>query len=147
MVLALGCQLAIAILGQLFLVDIYNLIAAEHGGPVGASFFTDSLRGLKVFGTICLLSLTGIWLIKLNFLIFFHRLGHKIRVYCIFWRLVLVFTVACGVACYGLVQYPCMFGDIETIFVTCNTNSANRGSYLHVIMTAVLDILSDFASK
>lgn len=144
MVAALACHLAVAVLGQLYLVDMYALISAEHGGPVGSDFFSDALHGLKAFGTMCLLSITGIWLIKLNFLLFFYRLGHQIRVYRILWWAVLIFTVGCGAGCYGLVQYPCMFGDVETVFVKCGSAPYNRQSYIHVIMTAVLDIVSDF---
>lgn len=147
MVAALACHLAVAVLGQLYLVDMYALISAEHGGPVGSNFYSDALHGLKAFGTMCLLSITGIWLIKLNFLLFFYRLGHQIRVYRILWWAVLIFTVGCGAGCYGLVQYPCMFGDVETVFVKCGSAPYNRQSYIHVIMTAVLDIVSDFTSK
>lgn len=147
MVVALACHLAVAVLGQLYLVDMYALISAEHGGPVGSSFFTDALHGLRAFGTMCLLSITGIWLIKLNFLLFFYRLGHQIRLYRILWWAVLIFTVGCGAACYGLVQFACMFGDVETVFVKCGSAPYNRESYIHVIMTAVLDIVSDVTSK
>lgn len=147
MLLALACHLCIAILGQLFMSDIYELTSAEHGGPIGASFFTDTLQGLKAFGSTSVLSIIGIWLVKLNFLLFFYRLGHQVRKYRIFWWIVLVFCIACGAACLGLMQYRCLFGDVETIFVQCNQFSVLKSTYYRVIMTSVLDVLSDVARK
>lgn len=147
MLLALGCHLALAILGQIFLGDLYYLTAVEHGGSIDADFFTDALQALKAFGVMSIVSIAGIWLIKLNFLLFFYRLGHQVRTYRIFWWIVFVFSIGCGAGCFGLLQYPCMFGGIQTVFVKCATVSATRDTYIHVIMTAVLDIFSDIASK
>lgn len=149
MLLALGCHLALAILGQVFLGDIYYLTAVENGASdlIGPDFFVDALRALKAFGTMSIVSLAGIWLIKLNFLLFFYRLGHQVHIYRIFWWVVFIFSIGCGAGCFGLLQYPCMFGDTETVFVKCATVSATRDTYIHVIMTAVLDIFSDIASK
>lgn len=147
MLLALGCHLGIAIVGQIFLGNIYSLTAAEHGGSIGPNFFTEELHGLKAFGIISVLSLAGIWLIKLNFLLFFYRLGHQIKIFRVVWWVVFVFSIGCGATCFGLLQYPCMFGDVDTIFGQCATVSYTRQSYVHVIGTAVFDILSDIASK
>lgn len=147
MLLALGCHLAIAIIGQLSLADIYMLTAAEHGGAIGPNFFTEALHALKAFGVMSVLSLAGSWLIKLNFLLFFYRLGNQVRLYRIMWWVVFVFSIGCGASCFGLLQYDCMFGDMQTVFVQCATVSATRHTYIYVIMTAVLDILSDISSE
>lgn len=150
MLVALGCHLALAILGQIFMGDIYYIIAVEHGhagDSIGPDFFVDLLLALKAFGIISIVSIADIWLIKLNFLLFFYRLGRQLRTYRVFWWIVFVFSVGCDAGCFGLLQYPCMFGDIETVYVKCATVSANRSTYIHVIMIAVLDILSDIASK
>lgn len=147
MLLALACHLGIAIAGQLFMGNIYAITAAEHGGSIGPNFFTDALHGLKAFGTMSVLSLAGIWLIKLNFLIFFYRIGHQLTTFRVVWWVIFVFSVGCGATCFGLLQYSCMFGDVDTIFVQCATVSYIRQTYIRVVGTAVFDILSDVASK
>lgn len=148
MVAAVACHLALAIVGQLFLVDLYAVLAAQHGAPIGPDFYTiTSARGLHAFGVICILSLAGIWLIKLNFLFFFYRLGHHIRAYRIFWGFAFIFCISCGATCFGLIQYKCMFGDLETRNVICTTVSSSQEACIIVIMTAVIDILSDCTSK
>ncbi|KAL1848350.1 hypothetical protein Daus18300_013632 [Diaporthe australafricana] len=146
MLLALACHLSVAVLDTLYLCHVYELIAAQQGGAVGPDFFSDALKGLKAFGTTSVLSLIGIWLIKLNFLLFFYRLGHHIRGYRIFWWVALIFNIGCGVAALGLLQYPCMFGDLNTVFVQCATVSNIRATYVHVIMTAVVDVISDIST-
>lgn len=147
MLLALACHLSVAVLGTLYLGHVYELIAAQHGGAVGPDFFSDALTGLKAFGTTSVLSLIGIWLIKFNFLLFFYRLGHHIRGYRIFWWVALIFNIGCGAGALGLLQYPCMFGDLDTIFVQCATVSNIKTTYVHVVMTAVVDVISDIISK
>ncbi|KAJ0104203.1 hypothetical protein J7T55_001690 [Diaporthe amygdali] len=143
MLLALACHLGLAIMGQLFLANIYEVTAAEHGAPIGPNFFTSGLHALKAFGVLSVLSVIGIWLIKLNFLLFFYRLGNQIAVYRVVWWIVFIFSIGCGAGCLGLFQYPCMFGSLETVFVQCSTFSVIRETYVRVVMTAVLDIVSD----
>lgn len=148
MVAALACHLALAVVGQIFLVDFYAILAAQHGAPIGPDFYTKtSFHGLQAFGIICILSLAGIWLIKLNFLLFFYRIGHHMRAYRIFWGVAVIFCIGCGAVCFGIIQYECMFGDLETRNITCTTVSSSRTACIVVIMTAVIDILSDCVSK
>lgn len=148
MVGALACHLSLAIVGQIFLIDLYALLAVQYGATIGPDFYTTtSVRGVRSFGAICILSLAGIWLIKLNFLLFFYRIGHHMRAYRIAWGVAVVFCIGCGAACFGQIQYECMFGDLEMRFVTCTTAAYTKASYISVIMTAVIDILSDCASK
>lgn len=147
MLLSLGCHLSIAVVGQLFLVNIYELTAVEIGAPMGPDFFTHALHGVRTFGVIMVLSVSGIWLIKLNFLLFFYRLGNQITVYRIMWWICFVFSIGCGVGCFGVIQYSCMFGNMETTFNQCARVYALRETYIRVIMTAVFDIVSDFASE
>lgn len=147
MLLSLGCHLSIAVIGQLFLVYMYEVTAVDNGAPMGPDFPTHALRGVGAYGVILILSVSGIWLIKLNFLLFFYRLGNQVTVYRIVWWICFVFNIGCGAGCFGILQYPCMFGSVETIFVRCATASALRDTYVCAIMTAVLDVVSDFASE
>lgn len=147
MLLALGCHLSVDVIGQLNLVYMYEITAVNNGGPMGPNFVPRALQGVKTFGIMLVLDVSGIWLIKLNFLLFFYRLGHMITAYRITWWICFVFSIACGIGCFGIFQYPCMFGSVDTIFVECATVAALKDTYVRTIMTAVLDIASDFASE
>lgn len=147
MFLALACHLCIAIMGQVLLANIYELTAVEHGAPMGPDFFIDGQHAIHEFGVISVLSLTGIWIIKFNFLLLFYRLGSLLTKHRIWWWVGSVFNLCRGAGCLLLLQYGCMFGDIDTLIRQCATDSTARDTSIHVPMAAVLDIVSDVASK
>ncbi|KAG6363083.1 hypothetical protein INS49_008178 [Diaporthe citri] len=94
-----------------------------------------------------ILSVAGVWLIKFNFLLFFYKLGSHIARYRTWWWIGFVFNIACGAGCFGLFQYPCIFGSVEMLFVKCAAASNIRKSYIHVTFTTVLDVVSDVAGE
>ncbi|KUI69817.1 Lipase [Cytospora mali] len=146
MLLALCLHLVVAILGQLFLGYVYDMAAAENGQLIpGADFYEDSKKGLRAFGISCLVSYAGIWVIKINFLVFFYRLGHQFKAYFIGWWIVLILVVGCGAAEIGTLQYHCLFGSTNTIFGTCSETTVLKEVYIRMIMSCVLDVLSDAA--
>lgn len=85
MLLALACHLCIAIMGQVLLANIYDLTAVGHGARMGLNFFKDGQHAIHAFGVISVLSVTGIWLIKFNFLLFLYRLDSLLTKYRIWW--------------------------------------------------------------
>ena len=86
MLLALGMLLPIVALGQVYLKDIYMLMAVSKGEIMpDPNFPKEAQRGLRAFGVAMLLSYLGIWAIKLNFLLFFKRLTTQITSYHYFW--------------------------------------------------------------
>lgn len=112
MLLALSCHLAIAIIGQLFLGDMYELTAVEHGASIGPSYFANSLHTLKVFGVMLILDVAGIWLIKLNFLLFFHRLSNHVAVYRMIWWIIFVFSRLVGFTLAVTIVRGSTFGGV-----------------------------------
>ncbi|KAK3681603.1 hypothetical protein B0T22DRAFT_522746, partial [Podospora appendiculata] len=48
--------------------------------------------------------------IKMNFLVFFFRIGRKLREYLIFWWVVTATTAACFLVTIGLPNYRCIRG-------------------------------------
>lgn len=147
MLLALACHLCIAIMGQVSLASMYELTAVEHGAPMGPDFLTNGQHAINAFGVISVLSVTGIWLIKFNFLLFFYRLGSLLTKYRVWWWVGSVFILCCGAGCLLLLQYRCMFGDFDTLFRQCATDSTAWDTSIHIPMTAVLDIVSDVTSE
>lgn len=113
-----------------------------------ATFPVKAQAALRGFGIAMLLSYLGIWAIKLNFLLFFKRLGTKeIRSYAIFWWVVLIFTIACGAISIGLMQFHCMMGPIDDIMIKCPQRSVLKQTYDFFKVSCILDVLSDASSK
>ncbi|KAM4060202.1 hypothetical protein HRG_002192 [Hirsutella rhossiliensis] len=133
--------LAADIVCQLGLGYMYDIADPDH--IPGPDFIPNTQSGLREFGASMILSYIGIWLIKLNFLLFFYRLGSRIRRYLITWWVVLVLTIACGAVELGIMQTKCMFGPILYIMTTCNLSSSMEATYTRFKVSCVLDVLTD----
>ena len=59
-----------------------------------------------------------LWSIKILVLVFFRRLGQKVRGQRIWWWCVLGVTIATWATCIGDIQYPCLLGSLEHILST-----------------------------
>lgn len=57
-----------------------------------------------------------LWSVKLGVLIFFRRLGQKVKGQKIWWWCVFGFTLATYATCIGDIQYRCLLGPLEFIF-------------------------------
>jgi hypothetical protein len=148
MIFALVLLLCSVSLGQVYLKDIYMLMGVARGDIIpDANFPHEAQRGLRAFGIAMLFSYLGIWAIKLNFLLFFKRLGAQITAYTIFWWIVLVFTMACGVVSIGLMQFHCMFGPITEIMVVCPQYDILKKTYDFFKVSCIVDVISDAFSE
>ncbi|KAH8600690.1 hypothetical protein B0O99DRAFT_503041, partial [Bisporella sp. PMI_857] len=144
MIVSLGVLLAATIENQLHSKYIYTLVNVSNGKELPTEhFLTDIQKGLRSFGTAVILSYIGIWLIKLNFLFFFRRLGAQVTSYVIFWWLVLGFTIACGAVSFGVMQYHCLFGPVEDIITVCSMPSVVRQTYTYFKVSCIVDVVSD----
>ncbi|KAF1849696.1 uncharacterized protein K460DRAFT_390372 [Cucurbitaria berberidis CBS 394.84] len=144
MIFALAMLLSSAILGQVYLKDIYMLMAVSKGAIMpDANFPHEARRGLVGFGIAAIFSYLGIWAIKLNFLLFFKRLGAQITPYIIFWWAVLIFTIACGAVSIGLMQFHCLFGPINDIMVICPQYTTLKQTYDFFKISCIVDVVSD----
>lgn len=133
---------------QSFLGDIYYMMHVQNGTEaIGADFITRMLSGLKADGAVLVLCTVGVWLVKVNFLVFFHRLGHHIKSYLIFWWVALVLVIGCGVVLLGVIPYKCEFGSFTQIVVECSSDSYLDHIYTMYKVSISLDILSDAISE
>lgn len=148
MIFALMLLIAIATLGQIFLGDVYKLVDVENGNIIpDVTFVQTTLNALRGSGASLTIAVVGIIAVKVNFLLFFRRLGAQITMYLIFWYVVLFITIACGAASLGLMGYKCVFGEFEYIASTCSQRDVLRESFNFQIVSVVLDIFSDIFSK
>lgn len=148
LLLALGdnvlCQLGIG-----YIYDIVadpNYIANPKFIP-GADFLTNTQTGLRQFGTGVILSYIGIWVIKFNFLLFFYRLGSRVRRFRVIWWAVVVVTMVCGVAELATLQVKCLFGSGTYIVTECSLPSSMQDSYTRFKVSCILDVVTDALSE
>jgi hypothetical protein len=148
MVLAWGMLLSVAALGQVYLKDIYMLMAVSSGDMMpDPNFLEEAQRGLRAFGIAMLLFYSGIWAIKLSFLLFFKRFGAQFAAYRIFWWAVLIITIASGAITIGLMQFHCIFGPINDTMVICSQYATLRQTYDIFKASCIVDVISDALSE
>jgi hypothetical protein len=85
----------------------------------------------------------GLWTVKINFLIFFKRLGYQISYYRTYWWVITVFTVAAGAACIGDIQYDCLAVTVEQTMAKCSQPAAIKYQDITLKVNCALDVLTD----
>lgn len=80
--------------------------------PAVLSAFLDSQRGQLA---VLFMFYSCLWAIKLSFLIFFRRLGQKVRGQKTWWWCVTGLVIVTYITCIGTIQYPCLLGTLEYI--------------------------------
>lgn len=135
--------LATTILGQLFLKHIYTLVDVSNGALPPTDFLRGTSIGLRSFAALTVLNYIGIWLVKLNLLLFFRRLGNHVTRYRILWWFVLLFNLAAGITCIGLIEFKCVVPPAEVVFAKCNGVASVLASYTAAKVSASLDAISD----
>ncbi|KAL5446439.1 hypothetical protein PMIN07_004177 [Paraphaeosphaeria minitans] len=144
MVGAVAVLIAISAVLQVYLGDLYALLHVQNmlAAP-GPDFMNQMARGLKGDAIAIVLSIVGLWMVKLNFLLFFYRIGYQVKAYLITWWVALVMVMACGVINLGMVPYDCMLGSTMHITVTCAMESRVQKIYNLYIVSVIIDVLSD----
>lgn len=148
MVLALSIIISITGVLHTYLADIYLMsLPPESTGLFSEDYLSRLTLVWRADGVAIVLSVFGIWTIKMNFMLFFYRLGHQIRVYANFWWVAVVIIVACGAVLFGIFPYDCMFNDSAWTNTHCATTS--KMGYIYSVYKAnvAVDVLSDLISK
>ncbi|KAI1332959.1 hypothetical protein F5Y16DRAFT_354444 [Xylariaceae sp. FL0255] len=142
--LAWAILIALAVLLQTFLGDIYLIQHVENGTLVPSADFPNTLvRGLRFDGTAIILDTIGIWSIKFSFLLFFRRFGREIQSYMTLWFIALVVVAAAGGAHIGLVPYECTFTTFTQLIGRCSLPSKISQISARYIASVVVDVISD----
>lgn len=115
MLIAWLLLLAIAILGNFIKKAMYLTSAMRMGESLPPPDLLQQLelyrRGHTVFYW---LYFTGLWAIKLSFLLLFRRLGNRVLSQKIIWWIVLALTMAFYLSVIGVVDYRCLPGSVQT---------------------------------
>lgn len=148
MILALSIIVSITSVLHTYLADIYLMsLPPESTGLSPEDYLSRLTVVWRTDGVAIILSVFGIWTIKMNFMLFFRRLGHQIRAYTTFWWVAVVIIVACGAVLFGILPYDCILNDSAWINTHCATTS--KMGYISSVYKAnvAVDVLSDFISK
>ncbi|KAK7956419.1 uncharacterized protein PG986_005641 [Apiospora aurea] len=146
MLIALVLHTAEAILIQLFVRNAYDLAKAENGdlSVTGPDFLPNSGKAFAALGASITITMVGVLVIELSFLIFFRRLGTNIRFFNPVWWSVLLFTVAGTATQIGMQAFQCYFSDINDIFSDrCTSETVLHRNFINPVFSAVVDALSD----
>lgn len=144
----LGIQLATAVVAQLRLDLVYEIEDVGNGLiQPPPTFLEDVPKGLHGVFAQAILCVTGIYAIKMSFLIFFYRLGHHITKYLVLWWIVAIITIASYGITMGLVEYKCMLSDVEVIFFQCTSKEDIAREWRNMIAYCSIDAVTDVLSK
>ncbi|KAL4907729.1 hypothetical protein BDW74DRAFT_175509 [Aspergillus multicolor] len=99
--------------------------------------FYRAMIPLNMLYPLCL------WCIKLAFLVFFRRLGTKIRSHQLWWLVVLVVTVGLGIMSVVDTDYKCMAVDFKDIAIQCDTPAKVQVKKRLFYVNCVADVVTD----
>ena len=116
--------LASAIAWQVNKDTVYTILAFSAGAlstvPENLPAETERLLRNAIAILVCFYS--GIWSIKLSFLIFFRQLGNHLRKQEILWWSVLGITIATYFVSLGTIHYQCLNSSNQNITGTSQQN-------------------------
>lgn len=145
---SLACLLVTSILCHLRMADIYNKMEVAWGNVLPAPDFWDrNKEGLDAVLAHLVLTIVALFLVKLNFLLFFRRLGSSLTHYQVIWWTVTIITVACGATTLGLTRFKCIQGTPDYILTYCTSPQELTDSSRANMISSILDVVSDVLSE
>ncbi|KAK5632010.1 hypothetical protein RRF57_007724 [Xylaria bambusicola] len=150
MLVALALHSAEAVLIHLYIPYTYDLEAVERGdlSKYTPDFLPNAKKSFVAIGTSVNLTIVGVLIVKLNFLLFFRRLGTNLPKFTLLWWGVVAFTVAGAVVQIAMQLFGCFFGSITYIFsANCTDSAALSRIVANAIFSAVVDAVSDVLSE
>lgn len=120
-------KLVTNILWQINLQMLYEYFAIIAGKkPFDVGYIDRPATMLRTGVILHILFYSTLWLVKLSFLMFFRRLGSKVKGQKIWWWCILVFTVLAWVACISDIQYKCYLSSVA--FILCEFSPKCSGT-------------------
>ena len=97
--------------------DLYEVIAVASGQlyPPPSDFSTNTRAYLRRSVAVIAFFYSGLWAVKLSFMLFFRRLAQNVTGQKGLWWTILVIVVATWLACLGTIHYCCLAGSFEYI--------------------------------
>lgn len=111
------------------------------------TFMADGEKYLQGALAIVFLFLSGLWNVKISFLLFFRRLGNKVSGHKLHWWLVLSFTLATYAISIGTIQFHCFIRPFQEIIPSCSSKKAISFERVTLCINSAMDVLTDVTSK
>ncbi len=124
------------ILWQINVPALYEYFAVIAGKkPLDVGLIKRGAALLRTGVVLNILFYSTLWLVKLSVLMFFRRLGSKVKGQKIWWWCILVFTVLAWVACIADIQYKCYLNSFAFIIcefsLSCSRSLKSTGAEMH----------------
>lgn len=109
--------------------EYYAVMAGKR--PFDAAFVDEHTAFLRAILPLTILFYSTLWLVKLSFLMFFRRLGSKVKGLKIWWWFILVVTVLTWAACIADIDYQCLVNSYMS-FIICECFSTRSAIQLSI---------------
>lgn len=146
---ALVMLLATAILWQCVSKYMYQAlyIASGESLVIPPTFIADSQTYLRAMLALIFFFTTGLWSVKISFLLFFRRLGENVSGQEVHWWTAFAFTVATYFVSIGTIQFHCLTPAFAEIAIKCSTPAAIHFERATLCLNCAMDVLTDLISK
>ena len=96
--------------------NLYEVDGVQSGQEQQRPGFANNLTSLlHSLLPVTVLFYSCLWTVKLSFLLFFRRLGSKVRGHKVWWWCILIITILTWIACIASIQYRCSVGSFDSI--------------------------------
>ncbi|PSN71564.1 hypothetical protein BS50DRAFT_570891 [Corynespora cassiicola Philippines] len=120
--------------------EVMDIGSGKKKFPPNVKIIT--MQFTRLFVVVPMLLYTGLWCVKLAFLLFFRRLGvRSVTSLCRLWWVVFVVTVVCYFVCYATLPYRCSLISFQVVISEeCMTQGL---SFTSMKVNCALDVLTD----
>lgn len=141
--------LASAIIWQCISKNMYQALYIASGVSLSIppTFIEDSQTYLRGMLAIILLFQSGLWSVKISFLLFFRRLGENVSGQKVHWWIAFAFTLATYFVGIGTIQYNCLTPSFADIIQNCSFGPAINFERTTLITNCMIDVSSDLMSE
>ncbi|KAK8127964.1 hypothetical protein PG984_009072 [Apiospora sp. TS-2023a] len=144
MLAALVLFLASIIVCQVLLPYVYQMEEDYWSTEMTSTPLDTAVKAAAGLSSMMYINYVSIWLVKLNFMLFFRRLGNHVVKYRVAWWAVLLYNFLAGAGCIALVAVACYgLPSLHAEGDTCGFFSLNGRDNISTTFIVVLDATGD----
>lgn len=123
------------------------VITSGESSIIPPTFEADTELFVRGYLALFIFYFSGLWSVKISFLLFFRRLGNKVSGQKPHWWFVLPFTLATYLVAIRTIPFDCLTRPFEEIVTNCTDEKAIKYERVMLCINCAMDVLTDFASK
>ncbi|KAI8944155.1 hypothetical protein F4801DRAFT_572741 [Xylaria longipes] len=133
-----------AILWQFVSPYLYGYFEVTSGLRPAGRYFVLNTEQYYTGQLICLIFFySGLWSVKLSFLMFFKRLSKNVDTRRYLWWAGFAVTIATYIVCIGTIQYKCLARPLEEIIAHCSSDADIDFTLVTLKVNTALDVVTD----